>query len=110
MSSVSRKVSNVAKGYKTKDGAGVSLLSVIGGPILSKSVDPFLMLDAFKSENPNDYIAGFPSHPHRGQQTLTYMIDGIMEHKDNKGNKGLLKPGMVQIMNAARGYVFNYNC
>ncbi|KAM9950024.1 hypothetical protein ACTFIT_011253 [Dictyostelium discoideum] len=89
--------------YKTKDGAGVSLLRVIGGPIPSKSVDPFLMLDAFKSENPNDYIAGFPSHPHRGQQTLTYMIDGIMEHKDNKGNKGLLKPGMVQVMNAARG-------
>ncbi|EAL66854.1 pirin family protein [Dictyostelium discoideum AX4] len=105
MSSVSRKVSNVAKGYKTKDGAGVSLLRVIGGPIPSKSVDPFLMLDAFKSENPNDYIAGFPSHPHRGQQTLTYMIDGIMEHKDNKGNKGLLKPGMVQVMNAARGII-----
>ncbi|KAM9956419.1 hypothetical protein ACTFIR_003132 [Dictyostelium discoideum] len=105
MSSVSRKVANVAKGYKTKDGAGVSLLRVIGGPIPSKSVDPFLMLDAFKSENPNDYIAGFPSHPHRGQQTLTYMIDGIMEHKDNKGNKGLLKPGMVQVMNAARGII-----
>ncbi|KAN0030823.1 hypothetical protein ACTA71_009468 [Dictyostelium dimigraforme] len=105
MSSISRKVANVAKGYKTKDGAGVSLLRVIGGPISSKSVDPFLMLDAFKSENPNDYIAGFPSHPHRGQQTLTYMIDGVMEHKDNKGNKGLLKPGMVQVMNAARGII-----
>ncbi|EAL66858.1 hypothetical protein DDB_G0281123 [Dictyostelium discoideum AX4] len=76
MSSVSRKVSNVANGYKTKDGAGVSLLRVI--------VDPFLMLDAFKSENLNDYIAGFPSHPHRGQQTLIYMIDGIMEHKITK--------------------------
>ncbi|KAN0047375.1 hypothetical protein ACTA71_001757 [Dictyostelium dimigraforme] len=100
---ISRKVIKVAKGFDTQDGAGVSLQRVIGGPI--KKLDPFLMLDAFKSDNPDDYIEGFPDHPHRGQQTLTYMIEGAMEHQDNKGNKGLLLPGMVQVMNAGRGIV-----
>ncbi|KAK5581412.1 hypothetical protein RB653_001444 [Dictyostelium firmibasis] len=100
---LSRRVIKVAKGFDTHDGAGVSLQRVIGGPI--KKLDPFLMLDAFKSDNPDDYIEGFPDHPHRGQQTLTYMIEGAMEHQDNKGNKGLLLPGMVQVMNAGRGIV-----
>ncbi|KAM9980409.1 hypothetical protein ACTFIZ_008685 [Dictyostelium cf. discoideum] len=100
---ISRKVLKVAKGFDTQDGAGVSLQRVIGGPI--KKLDPFLMLDAFKSDNPDDYIEGFPDHPHRGQQTLTYMIEGSMEHQDNKGNKGLLLPGMVQVMNAGRGII-----
>ncbi|KAN0014665.1 hypothetical protein ACTFIU_000983 [Dictyostelium citrinum] len=100
---ISRKVIKVAKGFDTQDGAGVSLQRVIGGPI--KKLDPFLMLDAFKSDNPDDYIEGFPDHPHRGQQTLTYMIEGAMEHQDNKGNKGLLLPGMVQVMNAGRGII-----
>ncbi|KAK5581413.1 hypothetical protein RB653_001445 [Dictyostelium firmibasis] len=102
---LSRKVIKVAKGDDTHDGAGVSLQRVIGGPINEKELDPFLMLDAFKSDNPDDYIEGFPSHPHRGQQTFTYMIEGAMEHQDNKGNKGLLLPGMVQVMNAGRGIV-----
>ncbi|KAN0014827.1 hypothetical protein ACTFIU_001146 [Dictyostelium citrinum] len=109
MKSISRKVNKVAKGMDTQDGAGVSLQRVIGGPfsgsVSYKDMDPFLMLDAFKSDNPDDYIEGFPSHPHRGQQTLTYMIEGAMEHKDNKGNKGLLLPGMVQVMNAGRGII-----
>ncbi|KAN0047581.1 hypothetical protein ACTA71_001964 [Dictyostelium dimigraforme] len=102
---ISRKVIKVAKGYDTRDGAGVSLQRVISGPINEKELDPFLMLDAFKSDNPDDYIEGFPSHPHRGQQTFTYMIEGAMEHRDNKGNKGLLLPGMVQVMNAGRGII-----
>ncbi|KAN0014850.1 hypothetical protein ACTFIU_001169 [Dictyostelium citrinum] len=105
LNNISRKVIKVAKGYDTQDGAGVSLQRVIGGPINEKELDPFLMLDAFKSDNPDDYIEGFPSHPHRGQQTFTYMIEGAMEHKDNKGNKGLLLPGMVQVMNAGRGII-----
>ncbi|KAM9963725.1 hypothetical protein ACTFIW_006976 [Dictyostelium discoideum] len=105
MSSVSRKVLKVAKGIATKDGDGVSLTRVIGGSIKSSEVDPFLMLDAFKSDNPDDYIAGFPDHPHRGQQTLTYMIEGAMLHEDNRKNRGLLLPGMVQIMNAGKGII-----
>ncbi|KYQ92164.1 pirin family protein [Tieghemostelium lacteum] len=101
--SKSRIVSRVATGIDTKDGAGVKLKRVIGGSI--KTLDPFLLLDEFKSDNAKDYIKGFPSHPHRGQQTVTIMIEGNMLHEDNKGNKGLLKSGSIQIMKAARGLI-----
>jgi redox-sensitive bicupin YhaK (pirin superfamily) len=68
-------------------------------------VDPFLMLDEFSSDNPNDYIAGFPDHPHRGFETVTYMLDGSMEHRDSVGNRGLLGSGDVQWMTAGRGII-----
>jgi len=88
----------------TSDGAGVSLTRVIGTQSLSY-LDPFLMLDEFGSDKPGDYIAGFPSHPHRGFETVTYMLDGRMRHKDNHGNEGLMTAGSVQWMTAGRGIV-----
>jgi len=88
----------------TSDGAGVSLTRVIGTQQLSY-LDPFLMLDEFGSDKPGDYIAGFPSHPHRGFETVTYMLDGRMRHKDNHGNEGLMTAGSVQWMTAGRGIV-----
>jgi hypothetical protein len=88
----------------TSDGAGVKLTRVIGTPQLDL-LDPFLMLDEFGTDRPEDYIAGFPSHPHRGFETVTYMLDGRMRHKDNHGNDGLLTPGAVQWMTAGRGIV-----
>ncbi|EFA77672.1 pirin family protein [Heterostelium album PN500] len=99
----SRIVSKIANGIATSDGAGVKLKRIIGGSIAS--LDPFLMLDEFRNDNPNDYMAGFPEHPHRGFETVTYMIEGSFEHKDNKGNRGLLTPGSVQWMTAGRGIV-----
>ena len=92
------------RGRATSDGAGVSLTRVIGTGQLP-ALDPFLMLDEFGSDRPGDYIAGFPSHPHRGFETVTYMLDGRMRHKDNHGNEGLLTPGAVQWMTAGRGIV-----
>jgi len=92
------------RGQATSDGAGVSLTRVIGTGQLP-ALDPFLMLDEFGSDRPGDYIAGFPSHPHRGFETVTYMLDGRMRHKDNHGNEGLLTPGAVQWMTAGRGIV-----
>ncbi len=86
------------------DGAGVKLSRVIGQPALP-DLDPFLMLDAFGSDDPSAYIAGFPSHPHRGFETVTYMLAGRMRHRDNKGHEGLLTPGAVQWMTAGRGIV-----
>lgn len=86
------------------DGAGVKLSRIIGQPALP-DLDPFLMLDAFGSDDPTAYIAGFPSHPHRGFETVTYMLAGRMRHKDNKGHEGLLTPGAVQWMTAGRGIV-----
>ncbi len=91
-------------GMPTSDGAGVRLTRVIGGPSLP-DLDPFLMLDEFGTDKPEDYLAGFPSHPHRGFETVTYMLDGRMRHKDNHGNEGLLTPGSVQWMTAGRGLV-----
>jgi hypothetical protein len=85
-------------------GAGVRLTRVIGGDALS-DLDPFLLLDEFRSENPGDYIAGFPDHPHRGFETVTYLIAGRLRHEDNKGHKGLLAAGSVQWMTAGRGIV-----
>ncbi|MCR6687478.1 pirin family protein [Pseudoxanthomonas sp.] len=91
-------------GRATSDGAGVKLTRVIGGPELPE-LDPFLLLDEFGTDQAEDYLAGFPSHPHRGFETVTYMLDGRMRHKDNHGNEGLLTPGSVQWMTAGRGLV-----
>ena len=88
----------------TSDGAGVSLKRSIGTQAL-RNLDPFLMLDHFSSDNPDDYIAGFPSHPHRGFITFTYMIAGDMAHEDSMGNKGNLGPGGAQWMKAASGVI-----
>jgi redox-sensitive bicupin YhaK (pirin superfamily) len=99
-----RKVLRRVGGMPTSDGAGVKLTRVIGTPQLDM-LDPFLMLDVFGTDNPGDYIAGFPDHPHRGFETVTYMIDGRMRHKDNHGHEGVLGPGSVQWMTAGRGIV-----
>lgn len=100
----SRSVNRVIRGTATSDGAGVRLTRVIGGPVLP-DLDPFLLLDEFGSDSPDDYIAGFPDHPHRGFETVTYMLDGRMRHRDNQGNSGLLGPGSIQWMTAGRGIV-----
>jgi redox-sensitive bicupin YhaK (pirin superfamily) len=100
----SRSVQRVVKGMPTSDGAGVSLTRVIGQPQLP-DLDPFLLLDEFGTDKPEDYIAGFPDHPHRGFETVTYMLDGRMRHRDNHGNEGVLVPGSVQWMTAGRGLV-----
>lgn len=92
------------RGMPAQDGAGVKLTRIINQPGL-KHQDPFLMLDEFRSDNPDDYIAGFPPHPHRGFCTLTYMLAGTMEHKDSVGNTGAVEAGGVQWMKAARGII-----
>jgi quercetin 2,3-dioxygenase len=92
------------RGMPASDGAGVKLTRVIGTPQLDM-LDPFLMLDEFGTDRAEDYLAGFPEHPHRGFETVTYMLDGRMRHKDNHGNEGLLVPGSVQWMTAGRGLV-----
>ena len=97
-----RSVRKVVRGMPTSDGAGVKLTRVIGQPQLSE-LDPFLLLDEFGTDNPGDYIAGFPEHPHRGVETVTYMLDGRMRHRDNHGHEGVLVPGSVQWMTAGRG-------
>ena len=99
-----RSVLRVVRGMPTSDGAGVKLRRVIGQPQLP-DLDPFLMLDEFGTERAEDYIAGFPDHPHRGFETVTYMLDGRMRHRDNHGNEGVLVPGSVQWMTAGRGLV-----
>jgi len=100
----SRRVARKLRGQPTSDGAGVRMTRVIGTPRLDH-FDPFLLLDEFRSDDPNDYIAGFPNHPHRGFETVTYMLAGRMRHGDNQGNTGLLGPGSVQWMTAGRGIV-----
>lgn len=120
MSTLVRSVKRVIKSVPTSDGQGVRLSRTIGMPPVA-NLDPFLLLDEFKSDDvckfniryqllltqnkPNDYIAGFPDHPHRGFETVTYMLEGSMEHKDNKGNSGLLTSGSVQWMTAGRGII-----
>ena len=99
-----RKIRQIINGQATTDGAGVELVRVIGQPALM-DLDPFLLLDAFRSDNPDDYIAGFPSHPHRGFETVTYLLNGRMRHKDNAGNEGVIEPGGVQWMTAGKGIV-----
>jgi len=101
---VSRSVTQTLRGMPASDGAGVKLTRVIGQPGLP-DLDPFLMLDEFGTDKAEDYIAGFPDHPHRGFETVTYMLDGRMRHKDNHGNEGVLVPGAVQWMTAGRGIV-----
>jgi len=97
-----RNVERLVRGMPTSDGAGVRLTRVIGQPALPE-LDPFLLLDEFRSDAADDYIAGFPEHPHRGFETVTYMLAGRMRHGDNQGNTGLLRPGSVQWMTAGRG-------
>jgi redox-sensitive bicupin YhaK (pirin superfamily) len=99
-----RKVQQIITGQATTDGAGVELVRVIGQPALM-DLDPFLLLDAFRSDNPDDYIAGFPPHPHRGFETVTYLLNGRMRHKDNAGNEGVIEPGGIQWMTAGKGIV-----
>ena len=98
------RVARKLRGMPASDGAGVKLTRVIGTPQLDM-LDPFLMLDEFGTDRAEDYLAGFPEHPHRGFETVTYMLDGRMRHKDNHGNEGLLVPGSVQWMTAGRGLV-----
>ena len=90
--------------HEVTEGAGVTVHRSIGTPAL-RNLDPFLMLDHFGSDNPDEYIAGFPDHPHRGFITFTYMLDGHMQHRDSMGNQGELKPGGVQWMKAASGVI-----
>ena len=98
----SRNVDQLVEGVSTTDGAGVKLTRVLS-EALHQRLDPFLMLDAFRSENPSDYIAGFPEHPHRGFETVTYMLAGRMRHRDSLGNEGLLLGGDIQWLTAGRG-------
>jgi quercetin 2,3-dioxygenase len=99
-----RPVARLVRGVPVSDGAGVRLNRLIGTPQLEE-VDPFLMLDEFRSDDAADYIAGFPDHPHRGFETVTYMLAGRMRHADNKGHQGRLDAGSVQWMTAGRGIV-----
>ena len=89
-------------GIDTADGDGVKLTRIIGSPQLNM-LDPFLLLDCFASDQAQDYIGGFPEHPHRGFETVTYLLNGKMRHKDNAGNEGIIEPGGVQWMTAGRG-------
>ena len=98
------RITRLVTGMPASDGAGVKLTRVIGTPQLD-ALDPFLMLDEFGTDRPQDYLAGFPDHPHRGFETVTYMLDGRMRHRDNHGNEGVLVPGSVQWMTAGRGLV-----
>ncbi len=99
-----REIAHWFPGRPASDGAGVKLTRLLD-PQHARLADPFLMLDEFRSDEPQDYLAGFPPHPHRGFETVTYMIDGRMRHRDNQGNTGDLGPGSVQWMTAARGIV-----
>ncbi len=99
-----RRVERLVAGQRTSDGAGVKLTRLLTQD-LQRRLDPFLMLDAFGTENPGDYIGGFPDHPHRGFETITYMLQGRMRHRDSAGHEGLLVPGSVQWMTAARGVI-----
>jgi len=97
-------VTRVVRGISVIDGAGVRLHRIIGSPRLSQ-IDPFVLLDEFKSDNPKDYLAGFPDHPHRGIETITYMIEGKFRHRDSRGGGGVLTPGCVQWMTAGKGII-----
>ena len=99
-----RELVHATEGMPASDGDGVRMTRIIGTPELNL-LDPFLLLDAFGSDQPQDYIGGFPSHPHRGFETVTYLLAGRMRHKDNAGNEGVIEPGGVQWMTAGRGIV-----
>jgi redox-sensitive bicupin YhaK (pirin superfamily) len=100
----SRTVKRRVPAVNSMDGAGVRILRSVGNSQFAR-IDPFLMLDNFSSDNPDDYIAGFPAHPHRGFETVTYMIEGRMRHRDHMGNEGILRSGGVQWMTAGRGVI-----
>ncbi len=104
LTTLPRRVERLIQGQATSDGAGVKLVRVLTQD-LQRRLDPFLMLDAFGTDNPGDYIGGFPDHPHRGFETVTYMLQGRMRHRDSVGNVGLLVPGSVQWMTAGRGVI-----
>lgn len=97
-----RKISQQVRGYRTEDGAGVSLVRVLGNGTVQE-YDPILMLDSFDSTNPEDYIAGFPMHPHRGIETISYVYRGFMTHRDSLGNEDTIGDGEVQWMTAGSG-------
>lgn len=99
-----RTIKQLVSGMPTQDGAGVSLTRIIGQRALP-NLDPFLMLDFFGSDKPDEYIAGFPPHPHRGFQTVTYMLKGKMRHRDSVGNEGIIEDGGIQWMNAGKGII-----
>jgi quercetin 2,3-dioxygenase len=99
-----RNLARIIPGMNTSDGAGVKLRRTLGQSQMAR-LDPFLMLDEFSSDDADDYIAGFPSHPHRGFETVTYMLDGHMLHEDHMGNRGDLRPGDVQWMTCGRGII-----
>jgi len=98
----SRRIESLHPGQRTQDGAGVQLTRLLSGA-LQYRLDPFLMLDLFGSDTPEDYLGGFPTHPHRGFETITYMLYGRMRHRDSAGNEGLLESGGLQWMTAGRG-------
>ena len=104
MSYPHRSITLIHSGTPTSDGAGVRLNRYIGSPQLD-TLDPFLMFDFFESDNPDDYIAGFPSHPHRGFETVTYMLAGRVRHEDNVGHTGVIEAGGIQWMTAGRGII-----
>ncbi len=99
-----RKINRIIKGQATSDGAGVKLTRILGHNTLD-ILDPFLLLDFFGSDNPDDFMAGFPSHPHRGIETVTYMLDGKVEHSDSMGNSGVIGKGDIQWMTAGSGII-----
>ena len=99
-----RQVDRIVNGIKSTDGDGVQLTRVIGSHELSM-LDPFLLFDAFESNEAQDYIGGFPSHPHRGFETVTYLLAGRMRHKDSEGREGVIEPGGVQWMTAGSGII-----
>ena len=99
-----RQPTQIVTAMATQEGAGVTVHRALGTPLLP-DVDPFLMLDEFKNDDPKRYMAGFPDHPHRGMETVTYMLAGAMRHRDNQGNEGRLRPGDVQWMTAGRGII-----
>jgi len=102
VSKQNRTIVQQLTGMPTSDGAGVKLTRIIGTPQLD-TLDPFLLLDCFESDDADDYVAGFPTHPHRGFETVTYLLNGRMRHKDNAGNEGVIEPGGVQWMTAGKG-------
>lgn len=99
-----RTIKSLHNGLAAVDGADMKLTRIIGQPSL-KNLDPFLMLDAFGTDEPKDYIGGFPPHPHRGFETVTYLLAGSMRHQDNQGNEGVVHAGGVQWMTAGRGII-----
>ncbi len=99
-----RGLEQIAAGIPVSDGDGVKLTRIIGSPEMDM-VDPFLLLDLFESDQPDDYIGGFPDHPHRGFETVTYLLAGRMRHWDNAGHEGVIEPGDVQWMTAGRGVI-----